>query len=59
MVYSHFRCFEEDEKGGLDAIDRGVREIESGNFADIIGPVENAQVVAQKLQHCKIWEQAT
>jgi len=57
MVYSHFRCFEEDEKAGLDAIDRGVREIEAGNFADIIGPVENAQVVAQKLQHCKIWEQ--
>lgn len=56
MVYSHFRCFEEDVPGGLGAIERAVREMEVGNFADVIGPVENTQIVAQKLKNCKVWD---
>jgi hypothetical protein len=55
MVYSHFRCFEENIEGGLSAIEQGVREIGEGNFNDVIGPVENVATVAQKIRHCNVW----
>lgn len=58
MVYSHFRCFEDDIPGGLAAIERGVREIGEGNFNDVIGPVENVDAVLEKLNNCKVWENA-
>jgi hypothetical protein len=56
MVYSHFRCFEEDLDAGLDAIEQGVQEMKAGNFNDVIGPVENSAIVSAKLSQCKIWD---
>jgi hypothetical protein len=56
MVYSHFRCFEDDTPGGLAAIERGIREMEAGNFKDVIGPVENEYNVIKKMSQCKVWD---
>lgn len=56
MVYSHFRCFEEDTTAGLNAIERAVKEMEAGNFRDVIGPVENEYAVVRKLANCKVWD---
>ena len=56
MVYSHFRCFEDDLPGGLDVIERAIKEMEAGNFRDVIGPVENEAAVATKMANCKVWD---
>lgn len=56
MVYSHFRCFEENPVAGLDAIEKAVKEMQVGNFKDVIGPVENEYAVIRKLGTCKVWD---
>ncbi len=56
IVYSHFRCFEEDRVGALSSISQAVQEIADGNFADVIGPVENRAIVSQKIKQCRIWD---
>jgi hypothetical protein len=41
IVISHFLNTKEDHPGAMKLIDRAIKEMEAGNYKDIIGLVDN------------------
>jgi hypothetical protein len=45
LVISHFKSLYEDQPGALKLVERAVREMETGNYKDIIGDVEDIKAI--------------
>jgi hypothetical protein len=45
LVIAHFKSLHEDHPGALKLVEKAVREMEVGNYKDIIGDVEDIQAI--------------